>query len=62
MIFTTFHENIKKPKLTRINTPRGLGFTLGWNGGMANVMVQVVQTDKTRLVMLEKKWNVLSNK
>ena len=46
----------------RINTPRGLGFTLGWNGGMANVMVQVVQTDKTRLVMLEKKWNVLSNK
>ena len=49
-----FMKTWKKNKLTRINTPRGLGFALGWNGGMANVMVQVVQTDKTRLLMLEK--------
>ena len=40
--------------LQLINTPRWLGFALGWNGGMANVMVQVVQTDKICLVMLRK--------
>ena len=50
-----FMKTWKKNKVTRINTPRGLGFALGWNGGMANVMVQVVQTDKSRLVAIEKK-------
>ena len=52
MIFTVLHENMKK--IRRINTPRGLGFTLGWNGGMTNVMVQVVQTNKFCLVTFEK--------
>ncbi len=36
----------KRNKITRINTPNGLGFALEYNGGMANVMVQVVRTNR----------------
>ena len=36
----------KKNKITRINTPKFLGFALAWNGGMSNVMVQVVKTNR----------------
>ena len=50
----TFYENLEK-KITRINTPRGLGFALRWNGGMSNVMIQVVQTDKTYVTSIESK-------
>ena len=50
-----FMKTWKRNKITRINTPRGLGFALAWNGGMCNVMVQVVRTDKPRLIAFEKK-------
>ena len=51
----TFYETWGKNKITQINTPRGLGFALGWNGGMSNVMIQVVQTDKTYVMSIESK-------
>ena len=36
----------KRNKITRINTPNGLGFALAYNGGMTNVMVQVLKTNR----------------
>ena len=47
-IWSLYHlMNIWKwNKITWINTPRGLGFVLAWNGEMCNVMVQIVRTDK----------------
>ena len=50
-----FMKTWKQNKITRINTPRGLGFALGWNGGMSNVMIQVVQTDTTYVSSIESK-------
>ena len=44
----------KRNKIIRINTPRGLGFASTWNGGMCNVMVQAVMTDKLWLIEFEK--------
>ena len=41
-----FMKTWKRNKVTRINTPKGLGFALAWNGGMTNVMVQVVRTNR----------------
>lgn len=35
-----------KNKMTRINTPNGLGFALAWNGGMTNVMVHVAKINR----------------
>ena len=41
-----FMKTWKRNKITRINTPNGLGFALAYNGGMTNVMVQVVTTNR----------------
>ena len=41
----TFHENQKK-QITRINNSNDLGFALIYNGGMTNVMVQVLKTNR----------------
>ena len=57
-----FMKTWKRNKITRINTPRGLGFALAWNGGMCNVMVQVVRTDKLQLIALEKKLETVIKK
>ena len=44
-----FMKTWKRNKITRINTANGLGFSSAWNGGMKNVMVQVVRTDQTQM-------------
>ena len=44
-----FMKTWKQNKITRINTANGIGFALAWNKGMKNVMVQVVNTDRTRM-------------
>ena len=44
-----FMKTWKRNKITRINTANGLGFALAWNGGMKNVMVQVIKTDRTQM-------------
>ena len=41
-----FMKTWKRNKITRINTPNGLGFALAYNGGMTNVMVQVLKTNR----------------
>ena len=35
-----------KNKVTKINTPNGLGYALAWKGGIPNVMVQVTKMDR----------------
>ena len=44
-----FMKTWKQNKITRINTANGLWFALAWNGGMKNVVVQVVNTNRTQM-------------
>ncbi len=48
-----FIKSWKRNKITRINTPRGLGFALACNGGMTNVMVQVVKTNRELVCQIQ---------
>ena len=52
----------KKNKITRINTPKGLGFALAWNGGMTNVMVQVVKTNRQFVGEIQKSFEPIIKK
>ena len=44
-----FMKTWKANRVTRINTPNGLGFALAWKGGIHNAMVQVVQINREHL-------------
>ena len=48
-----FMKSWKRNKITRINTPKGLGFALACNGGMTNVMVQVVKTNRELVCQIQ---------
>ena len=39
----------KRNKITRINSAKGLAFALALNGGMKNVIVHAIKTDRTQI-------------
>ena len=53
-----FMRTWKRNKITRINAANGLGFALAWNGGMKNVMVQVIRTDQTQMNNIQQVLNL----
>ena len=57
-----FMRTWKRNKITRINAANGLGFALAWNGGMKNVMVQVIRTDQTQMNNIQQVLNLILKK
>ena len=56
-----FMATCRRNRITKIGTARGLAFALSSNGGMKNVMVQVVNTDKDRVAKIEKNFEIVVN-
>ena len=44
-----FMRTWKRNKITRINSAKGLAFALALNGGMKNVIVHAIKTDRTQI-------------
>ena len=57
-----FMKTWRKNKITCIKTPAGLAFSLSHNGGYKNVVVRLVQVDKSKLDLISKKIEPMSLK
>ena len=49
---THFMRTWYKNRVTKINTPKGLGYALAWKGGIPNVMVQVVKMNRPHVTKI----------
>ena len=53
-ICNRFMKCYRQNRITRINTCRGIGFALSWNGGIKNGIIQLLEVDREHLDKMKK--------